>query len=273
MSATADPTRRDDLAPDQLRALQRSPRQCIRHGFLQALPFILVLLPFGMLFGVVSSDAGLDLPQIMGFTVLVLAGASQFTAVQLMSDHAPALVVIVSAIAVNLRMAMYSASLVPWLGAARGRDKAWIAYVLVDQNYALAIQHYEKHPRLSVQQRVSYFLGTVFATCVPWFFATLLGVWLGNAIPESWALDFAMPITFIALIAPMLRSLPHLAAAAVAVLGALAFAGLPSGTGLFIAAPLAMLTGAGVETLLERRRVADGTGAVDKGPDDRGAGT
>jgi len=256
MSAQADLAARSRLTPEQNRALQRSPRQCLRHGFVQALPFILVLLPFGMLFGVVSSDAGLDLGQILGFTVLVLAGASQFTAVQLMIDQAPALVVIVSAVAVNLRMAMYSASLVPWLGGARPRDRAWISYALIDQSYALAIQHYEKHPRLNLDQRIGYFLGAVLATCPFWLAATLLGVWLGNAIPQGWALDFAMPITFLALIAPLLRSPSHLAAALVAVLASLVFAFLPSGLGLFLAAPLAMLAGAGVEVLMERRNGA-----------------
>lgn len=247
------------LTPEQARALARTPRQCIRHGFLQALPFILVLLPFGMLFGVVASDAGLDLGQTMGFTVLVLAGASQFTAVQLISDHAPALVVIVSAVAVNLRMAMYSASLVPWLGGARPRDRAWVSYVLIDQTYALALQHYERNPRLTMPQRLGYFLGAALATCVPWFVAAALGAIMGRAIPESWALDFAVPITFIALIAPALRSLPHLVAALVAVVAALAFAGLPSGTALFVAAPLAMAAGALTEVALERRRAAGNT--------------
>lgn len=247
------------LTPEQVRALARTPRQCIRHGFLQALPFILVLLPFGMLFGVVASDAGLDLGQTMGFTVLVLAGASQFTAVQLISDHAPALVVIVSAVAVNLRMAMYSASLVPWLGGARPRDRAWVSYVLIDQTYALALQHYERNPRLTMPQRLGYFLGAALATCVPWFVAAALGAIMGRAIPESWALDFAVPITFIALIAPALRSLPHLVAALVAVVAALAFAGLPSGTALFVAAPLAMAAGALTEVALERRRAAGNT--------------
>ena len=256
MSAQAGLAAQPSPSPEQSRALMRSPAQCLRHGFLQALPFILVLLPFGMLFGVVATDAGLDLPQILGFTVLVLAGASQFTAVQLLTDHAPALVVIVSAIAVNLRMAMYSASLVPWLGGARPRDRAWISYVLIDQTYALAIQHYEKHPRLSMGQRIGYFLGAALATCPPWLAATLLGVWLGKAIPQDWALDFAMPVTFLALIAPMLRSPAHVAAALVAVVASLAFAFLPSGLGLFVAAPLAMLAGAGVEVLMERRNGA-----------------
>ena len=84
----------------------------------------------------------------------------------------------------------------------------------------------------------------------------MIGVWVGNAIPESWALDFAMPVTFIALIAPLLRSIPHLAAAFVAVVAALIFSFLPSGLGLFVAAPLAMITGATVEHLIEQRRGA-----------------
>lgn len=252
MSAEASP----DLTPEQRRALSRTPRQCLRHGFMQALPFILVLLPFGMLFGVVASDAGLDLGKTMGFTVLVLAGASQFTAVQLLSDHAPALIVVISAVAVNLRMAMYSASLVPWLGTAKPRDRAWVSYVLIDQTYALAIQHFERNPGLSIPQRLGYFLGAALATCVPWFAAAALGAVMGRAIPESWALDFAVPVTFIALIAPMLRNLPHLVAALVAVIAALVFAFLPSGLGLFVAAPLAMAAGAMTEVALERRKGA-----------------
>ena len=73
-----------------------------------------------------ATEAGIDVAQVMGFSVLVLAGASQFSAVQLLSDHAPVLVVLASSLAINLRMAMYSASLTPWLGAA----PAWHLYPL-----------------------------------------------------------------------------------------------------------------------------------------------
>ncbi|MFT4014852.1 MAG: AzlC family ABC transporter permease [Paracoccus sp. (in: a-proteobacteria)] len=244
------------LTPEQARVLARSPAQCFRHGLIQALPFLLVLAPFGLLFGVVSGEAGLDLGQVMGFSVLVLAGASQFTAVQLLSDHAPTLVVILSALAVNLRMAMYSASLVPWLGNARPRQRGLIAYVLIDQTYALAIQHYEANPRLRMDQRVAYFLGTALCACVPWAAASALGFTLGRAIPESWALDFALPITFIAMVAPMLRTPAHLAAAFVSITASLAFSGLPAGMGILLAAPLAMAAGSWVETLAERRKGA-----------------
>ncbi|MBM3605215.1 MAG: branched-chain amino acid ABC transporter permease [Alphaproteobacteria bacterium] len=235
------------------RALARSPAGAFRHGVVQSLPFLVVILPFATLFGVVATEAGLDIAQVLGFSVLVLAGASQFTAVQLLSDHAPTIIVILSALAVNLRMAMYSASLLPWLRDASAPQKAWVAYALIDQSYALSIQHYERHQALSVPQRLAYFAGTATVLCLPWIVFTWVGATVGQAIPEEIALDFAMPITFLAMIAPMLRTPAHLAACFVAIVAALAFAGLPSGLGLLIAAPLGMATGAVVEARAEGR--------------------
>ncbi|WP_282601974.1 AzlC family ABC transporter permease [Paracoccus sp. PARArs4] len=250
MSPTPEP--RPDPAqetadPITARALARTPLQAFWHGMWQSLPFLIVIVPFSLLFGVVASEAGLDLAQIMGFSVLVLAGASQFTAVQLMSDNAPAIIVILSSLAVNLRMAMYSASLVPWLGDAPAKHKAWLSYVLVDQSYALSIQHYERHPRLSMTQRLAYFAGCAVLICVPWMIATAVGAIIGQSMPEGIALDFAMPITFLAMIAPMLRTVAHMAACFTSIVLALVLAGLPSGLGLLIASPLGMIAGAVVE--------------------------
>lgn len=237
-----------------IRARARSPAQAFRYGMAQSLPMLIVLLPFSILFGVVAREAGIDIAQVLGFSVLVLAGASQFTAVQLLSDNAPVWIVILSGLAVNLRMAMYSASLVPWLRGASGAQKAWVAYTLVDQSYALSIQHYERHPKLTLAQRIAYFSGTAVAMCIPWMLGSWLGAVLGSVIPDNIALDFAMPITFLAMIAPMLRSVAHLAACFVAIIAALLFAGLPSGLGLMLAAPLGMVTGAVVEVLTDRRQ-------------------
>lgn len=250
-----DPQQPQD-APAQQRVLAQSPAQAFRHGAIQTLPFLLVIVPFGLLFGLVATEAGMDLAQVMGFSVLVLAGASQFTAVQLLSDNAPAILVIVSALVVNLRMAMYSASLVPWLGRARMGDRLAISYLLLDQSYAMSIQHYEANPRISLRQRLGYFYGAAAVLCPPWAIATWLGATAGRAIPDGIALDFAVPITFLAMIAPMLRTMAHMAACFVAIVAALLLAWMPSGLGLLIAAPLGMATGAFVETMTEKHRAA-----------------
>lgn len=223
-------------------------------GAVAALPFLVVLMPFSLLFGVMATESGLDLAQVMGFSVLVIAGASQFTAVQLMTDQAPAVIVLISALAVNLRMAMYSAALQPHLGEAGLGRRALIAYFLVDQSYALAIARYERTPPLTLPQRLAYYFGTMVVTAPAWYALTLAGALLGRTIPEDYALDFALPVTFIALIAPALRSLAHVAAAGVSVVLGLALAGLPYNAGLLVAAGAAMLTGALIEQQMQRGR-------------------
>lgn len=247
------PDSRQPLADD---GATHTVREMFRRGAIKSLPFLIVMIPFAMLFGVVATEAGMDVAQVIGFSVLVLAGASQFTAVQLLSDNASVIIVILSCLAVNLRMAMYSASLVPWLRNATGAQKAWVAYALVDQSYALSIQEYEANPRMSLRHRLAFFAGVVMVVCLPWMIFSWLGATVGQAIPEGIALDFAMPITFLAMIAPMLRTPAHLAACFVAILGSLVFAGLPSGLGLLIASPLGMATGAVVEAWSERRAQA-----------------
>lgn len=244
------------IEASRTRALARNPLQSAVHGAVQSTPFLLVMIPFGLLFGVVATKAGFNLFEVMGFTVLVLAGASQFTAVQLMTDNAPVWLVVLSCVAVNLRMAMYSASLVPWLGSATQMSRAAVAYALIDQTYVLSIDYFQNTPRLSMTQRLSYFAGTAVVMCGSWILFCFIGATAGRAIPASIPLDFVVPITFLAMIAPALRTPAHVAAATVAVVVSLALAWLPAGVGPMIAAVLAMLTGAAIETAVLRRRAA-----------------
>ena len=222
-------------------------------GVASGAPFIVVLVPFAFLFGVVSAEAGLNAVETLLFALGVIAGAAQFTAVQLMQQHAPTAIVLISALAVNLRLAMYSASLTPHLGALPLRKRALAAYLLVDQSFACSISAYERHPEWSLQQKYLFFTGVCLPIVPFWAGATLAGSLLGQAIPESFALDFAVPVTFLAIIAPMLRTRAHVVAALAAVVTALLFAFLPYNLGLLVAGTAGMLAGARAELWLERR--------------------
>ena len=222
-------------------------------GVRDGLPFVLMAGPFALLFGVVAVEAGLTVAQAMGFSVLVIAGASQFAALQMMVENAGLPLVLLAALAVNLRMAMYSAALVPGLGAAPLWQRAAAAYLLFDQTYVASAARYDRAPALGLRERVAYFFGVATPITPTWVLMTLAGILGGSAIPETWALDFILPLTFLAMVAPMLRTLAHLAAAGVAVVLGLALAGLPSGMGLLIAAAAAMATGALVEGWQEGR--------------------
>ncbi|SHJ56025.1 Predicted branched-chain amino acid permease (azaleucine resistance) [Palleronia salina] len=222
-------------------------------GVLLGLPFILVIVPFGALFGVVATEAGLNLWATMGFSALVIAGAAQFTALSLMGEDAATWLVIVTALAVNLRMAMYSAALVPHLGAAPLGQRACAAYLLVDQTFAAASATYDQRPEMDLRAKLALFFGIATPIVPLWYVSSLAGALLGASIPEAWALDFALPLTFIAMLGPMLRTLAHVGAALVSIALSLAFAGLPAGVGLLLAGGAAMVTGALIETWSERR--------------------
>ena len=231
-----------------------TPKTAYWRGVRDGAPFLLVVGPFALLFGVVATEAGLNLAQVMGFSILVIAGASQFAAIQLMTDNAPTLIVLATALAVNLRMAMYSASLTPHLGAAPLWQRALMAYFLVDQSYAVSTVRFEKHPDMALSAKVAYFFGVVTPICPMWYVLTLVGAVAGTKIPPEFALDFAVPITFLAIIAPMLRTIAHVAAALTSIAISLLLAFLPYNLGLLAAAATAMAVGAQVELIWSRRK-------------------
>ena len=223
-------------------------------GLRDCSPFILVVAPFGLLFGVVATEAGLNLLETMTMTVVVIAGAAQFTALALLEDQAPTIIVIIAALAVNLRMAMYSAALLPHLGKSSLATRALASYLMVDQTFAVAIKKYEQQPAWSVPMKVAYFFGCASSIMPFWYSFTLLGALVGQSIPKEYSLDFAIPICFISIIAPMMRSFPHLVAALVSILIALLLSWMPYNLWLLIAAILAMMAGAQTELWVARRR-------------------
>lgn len=230
-----------------------SIRSAFLRGCLASAPFVIVVGPFALLFGVVATEAGLDVLQVMLFSVSVFAGASQFAALQLMQENAPVLVILATSLAVNLRMVMYSVAMAPHLGGASLGTRALMAYFLVDQSFAACQVEFDRKPALTLPEQVAFFFGSVVPIAPLWFAASLAGALIGRSIPPEFALDFAVPITFLAICAPMLRSIPHVISAAVSIVAALLFSWLPYGTGLLVAACLAMAAGALSEVMMERR--------------------
>ncbi|MBR9653329.1 AzlC family ABC transporter permease [Thalassobius aquimarinus] len=224
-----------------------------RRGFLDCAPFIVIVIPYATLFGVVARDAGLEVYEVMAMSVLVIAGASQFTAVALMQDHAPVLIILMASLAVNLRMAMYSAALAPHLGHLRFWLRGLVAYMMVDQSFALSVRKYETEPEMTRQAKAAYYFGTLVAVAPLWYICTFAGAVIGQAIPPVFSLEFAVPVCFIAMTAPMLRSLPHVVAAFVSVVAAIVLGWMPYNLWLIAAGMLAMMAGAQTEFYLKRK--------------------
>jgi len=228
-------------------------RTAFLRGLRQSVPFIVVVMPFGMLFGVLGTEAGLTMFEVVAFSLSVFAGASQFAALQMMQEQAPVWAIFATAMAVNLRLLMYSVALTPHLGGAPLGTRAVIAYFLVDQSFAQSMAEYTRRPQMTLPEKTAFFFGAIIPVTVGWFAASVAGAGMGQIIPPEYGLDFALPITFLAMVAPMLRSRAELAAALVSVAGTLALIRLPYGTGLLVAAGLAMTAGVLVENMTDRK--------------------
>ena len=212
------------------------------------IPLLIGVIPFGLIYGALALNAGLSPAEAQMMSSIVFAGSAQFITAQLVHEAAPGLVIVLTIAVVNLRHMLYSASMAPYIASLSTRWKAVLSYLLTDEAYAPTILHYEKN---GLTPHAHWFwLGAGCTLWVFWQSSTAVGVFLGAAIPESWSLDFALPLTFIAMLVPVLRGRPAVAAAVSAGVVALLAFSLPYKLGLIVAALVGILVG----TLLEGRK-------------------
>jgi len=220
----------------------------LRRGVRDVAPLLLGVAPFGLVAGIAAVNAGLDLTQAVGMSVVVFAGAAQLAALDLLGRDAPLTVVVVTAVVINLRMLMYSASIAPYFRPFAARVKAGLAYLLTDQAYALSVAGYRSDRSLD---RVAYYLGAGLSLWVVWQITTVAGVLLGAGVPDAWGLEFAVPLVFLALLVPAMEDGPTTVAGAVGGAAAVAGAGLPLNLGLLVGATVGIVAGLGSEIVLD----------------------
>jgi 4-azaleucine resistance transporter AzlC len=211
-------------------------------------PLLIGVFPFGLIYGTLALGAGLTPSAAQLMSSIVFAGTSQFIAVQLIHVTAPGVVIVLAIAIVNLRHLLYSASMAPYLENLSLHWKGLLAYLLTDEAYAATVIHFEQEGLTPTSHW--FFLGAGFSLWFTWQTSSALGIIFGKAIPASWSLDFALPLTFIALVMPVLKDRPVIASALSAGLIALLAYSLPYKLGLILAALIGIFIG----TFLERRK-------------------
>ena len=211
-------------------------------GFLAGSPIMAGVAPFGLIYGAAANTLGLSLGQTMGMSLTIFAGSSQLVFLDLWGQGASALVLIITGLVVNLRMAMYSASITPRLGQLGPIQTLAAAYFLTDEGYGLSMGHFLSR-KDQPPSPLHFYLGAALPTWLCWQAAGLAGYLAGALIPESWPLGLAVPLVFMSLLVPMLARGPKTTAAATAMVTAVAGAGLPLNLGLLAAVFLGIAGG------------------------------
>jgi predicted branched-subunit amino acid permease len=221
-----------------------------RAGFVDMLPAALALAPFGLGCGVGAEAAGASLAGAIGLSAIVFSGAAQILAVQLLAAGAPLAVIVLTCFVAGLRFVIYSAAMAPYLRPLPARWQKSLAFLLTDQAFAAAVRRFDTGGDSHAAGR--HFLGSGFALWAFWQVMNVLGYFAGNLIPAGWSLDFAVPLCFIALVAPHLRTSPTIVAALVAGSGVLALAALPMKLSLIVAGIAGIVAGTIADFAQER---------------------
>jgi predicted branched-subunit amino acid permease len=251
--ATHASARRHDAA-----VLSPETRAEVRAGFRAVAPMLVGVIPFGLVAGATPATTGLGGGTSIGLSTLVFAGASQLAAADALADRSTAIVAIIAACTINLRLLLYSASLAPYVSKARLRTRLLMAYVLTDQAYAVSILRWNDEEAIGqpsgLDRKLPYYFGAAFTLWVNWQICTIIGVLIGSAVPKSLPLEFAVPLVFLVLLVPAITSKAAVVAATVGGVAALLADELGAAhTGVLVGAVAGIAAGAYAELLIERR--------------------
>ncbi len=225
-------------------------------GFRDVIPILLAVTPFGLVAGVSAAEVGLPVAHAVGMSYVVYAGTAQLAALQLLAVGSPFAVILLTTLLLNLRFALYSATLAPHLRGPRWPVRLWMASLMTDQSLALGIHRYATKPERGA--KIAYYLGLSVPVWIVWTTAATIGVFLGAAVPAGWSLEFAVPLVFLTLwVFALARGrAPVWWAGGVGAIVAILARPLPFNLGLLVASFAGIAAGLIAEHLRDRRRPA-----------------
>jgi len=171
-----------------------------RRGFRLMMPLWLGVVPFALALAIVAQDTGIGVAAMSAMSAVVFAGAAQLAIVRLIGDDASVAAIVGAVTLLNLRHLLYGLSMQPYLPKKVGRAR--VAYLLTDESYGIAMREWRRGTG-----SVGVFLGAGVALWISWMAATTMGAVLGSWIPDPGrlGLDMVFPLTFLAILLPLLR--------------------------------------------------------------------
>jgi len=182
--------------------------QIFKRGVLDVIPLTIPVIPFGLIYGVIGTEVGLTPLMTFALSFIVFAGSSQIAFIQLFVAGASPLVMITSVGVINSRHFLYGAVLSQYLNKLKLCWKVILSYLMTDQAFSVSFLYLKKNKnKLNIH---FHLLGSGFTLWFLWQVSTIIGIFLGNIVPEQLGLTFAIPLTFLALIVSQLRKIDHI---------------------------------------------------------------
>ncbi|MBG0764584.1 MAG: AzlC family ABC transporter permease [Tissierellales bacterium] len=225
-------------------------KESLLRGVKAVTPLMLGVIPFGLISGISAANTGLSIGMTMLMSIGIFAGAAQLASLQLISINANMIVIIYTALIINLRMMLYSLSIAPHIQKVNTKWKALLAYSMTDQSYAMSSVHFMNNPE---EDTKSFFFGASISIWIIWQISTVVGYLMGSIIPPELGLDFGIPLTFIAVLLKGVAGWPGVIAIITSGIVAVLASQLPMNIGLVLAAIIGITAGALSERILSKK--------------------
>ena len=198
----------------------------VQRGIVAMAPLLLGVAPFAAALAVTARVAGFSPLETQALSMIVFAGSAQLATITLAASGSGAAQIVLTALLLNLRHVLYGLSLGSRLRHDRRPTWPVVAFFLTDEAYGVTIRDLV----LGRSSR-AFLLGASLTLYVVFATFTLLGSLVGALLPRpgELGLDFVFPVSFLALLVPLLRTRVDLAVALAAGGGALALSQLING--------------------------------------------
>lgn len=252
-AAVARPARTEvELPADAARPAWRVLPTAVSEGVHDITPMVIGVIPFGLAVGAAIGASDLSTAQGLVSGPTILAGAAQLTTVQMLDGGTAPLVIVLSALMINARILLYSASMAPWFRGGSLGQRLLLALPVIDQLHFTCVPRFENGD-LDRRGRIAYYVGAATWLVTAWVASQAASIVVGARVPESVGLHVAAPLALAGLLAKSLVDRRSIVAAAVAGLLVVAGAGLPFRSAVLIAA----LGGIGAGIVWDRRNGND----------------
>lgn len=213
----------------------REIRAEARAGARAMLPWLAGIGPFGFVIGV--SAARVDVPPVVAWLTgpLIFAGSAQVAIVALLGAGAAGAVVVVTVLAINARLVLYSATMAPyWRGTPRWW-RALAAYLIVEPSLAVGLDRYRRSSPDDRGLAHAYYLGGGLTLWAGWLATMALGQLVGTRVPTGLHLELVVPLFLVGDVVPRLTARAVGWAAVAAAVVAVAARPVPAQAGIMIA--------------------------------------
>jgi len=189
----ATPTRRDgaDVA---------GRRHAFAEGVRDVTPMVIGVVPFALAIGAAIGTSSVSTLAGMASAPLVLAGAAQLSTIEMLDAGAEPIVIVLSALMINARLVLYSASIAGWFRDEPLGRRLALAIPVIDQLHFTCIPRFERCD-LDRAGRRAHYAGAALWLATAWTASQWLAMLVGARVPEGLGLGVAAPLALAGLLA------------------------------------------------------------------------